>query len=227
MASNRGKVLFQGIIPDTGCSHDSTGGLVHYHAYCRYTGTQPRIDPTRRVFHRFGKGTAVSIGCAEIRFPFRDRYLSFNLCIVLTHCEILLSHGDMNRLGITYDNIERVIKHPNSGTSVPVTVEDDTPFIRWDPIRDDPIRYKQLQLRKQGEDISKSNTKQQLSLHHRFETENQPNKKRHHKQENRSTHQLLLSPPPSCQIPEKAATLKTKGEQNTRKTSRLRREQWL
>lgn len=230
---NRGDIPFLGIMPDTGCAQESTGGLIHYHAYCRHVGSEPRIDTSRRVLCVFGKGSAWSIGTAKIQFPFRDRYLSFNMHIVLTQCPILLSHGDMNRLRVTYDNLEGVLKHPDSGVSVPVTVEEDSPYIRWDPVRDNPLavtepRLHRRQLMKQAKKRKDAAASSNASSSVNFPNRAESIKINRNKRPLPDRRPCTQPPPkPYMPIPLNLVSLSVRSERNTRHSAEPRDEHWM
>lgn len=136
--------FFYGVMIDTGCARASSGGLSQYRAYCRHVGQPENIDPSKKVFCKFGISGTDSIGRARVQFPIKGIMLEFSMHVIDDDLPILLSLADMDKLGIYYNNLTNSVIHQSSKERMEVTRFYGHPFLRWDPTLCCFFTYKEL-----------------------------------------------------------------------------------
>ena len=121
-------VRFQGILPDTGAAGISTAGEKQATALMRLR-PDIHIDRTTAGSHtvHFGKGDATSIGTVDVPTPVgRIRFE-----VVPTDTPFLLCLRDMDRLGVTLDNLTNTLKTKN-GEKFPIIRKWGHPWLLLD-----------------------------------------------------------------------------------------------
>ena len=97
------KVIFQGIMPDTGAARVSTAGRGQYQALIKEHPEQPRMNSARagEANIRFGDGTPLeSLGTMTVNTPFGP--VDFH--VMESDTPFLMSLKDMDRLGVYLNN---------------------------------------------------------------------------------------------------------------------------
>ncbi len=87
------------------------GGEAQYKAYCKYAGQNPSIRESHGTNARFGVGEADGIGIAALSFPVGPVLLTIDILVVDADVPILLSLADMDRLHISYNNLDDKLTH--------------------------------------------------------------------------------------------------------------------
>jgi hypothetical protein len=98
--------VFHGIIPDTGAAGVSTAGEPQVRALQQIDKSIEIDESTAGQHHiRFGKGTATSTGTITVPTPIGQ--ITFH--VVPADTPFLLCLGDMDKLGVKFDNIDNLL----------------------------------------------------------------------------------------------------------------------
>jgi hypothetical protein len=118
---------FYGIVIDTGASKYSTAGFDQFQALQRTNGDVTLDETTKgQVTVQFGIGGDTSIGSAKVETPIGQ--VEFH--VVLAKTPFLLSLGDMDKLGVYFNNLTNCIVTPKG--DVPVVRRFGHSFLLWD-----------------------------------------------------------------------------------------------
>lgn len=127
---------FQGIMLDTGAANKSTAGQAQFKALQQVR--KVILDTTRagEARIRFGVGPAeVSIGAVDVHTPIGT--ITFHVVSVDT--PFLICLADMDRLRITFYNLQNVVMQRGSTAKIPVVRKFGHPFMLLDGIHDHAV----------------------------------------------------------------------------------------
>lgn len=107
--------IFQGVMPVCGAAGVSTAEEPQFYALQKMMPSF-KLDKSTAGLHniRFGKGSAVSLGTANVPTPFGN----INFHIVPTNTPFLLCTNDMDKFGIKFDNTKNVLEQGKNRCAV-------------------------------------------------------------------------------------------------------------
>lgn len=118
---------------DTGAARGSKAGETQYLAYCKTIGKEPKVDPSHAACCHFAIGFSQSKGVARIFSPIGPHWLPFEVHIVNADIHILLSIDDVDRLGLSLNNLGDALIHSDSGFRDRIYRINGHPFVQWNP----------------------------------------------------------------------------------------------
>ena len=115
-----GNLKLEGVMLDNAAAR-SPSGLPAYLRYCAFSGIEPLLRESNRIFKGMGQWTTPSLGIAEVRLPIRSSLaLTFDAGIVDHEVPILFGLELHKRFKCSSNEVEYTFTHHPTSTSIPV-----------------------------------------------------------------------------------------------------------